>query len=600
MALGKIFEGLRQYLFGAIFILTINLLYFHFFDIVWLSWKSFAGFLNCFSYQFALYVLILNVHRKTAGIFLVILTVCYSISSFGKYNWGEIPNYLLLKNTVLSDTAILGKFRGESIAVVLLLSIVLSIIFALNEFFQKKYYQKFKYQNILLFGLGAVSVVCITFIYIRNQNALWFYKRDILGQDPFMGIFIKNSKYSGDRPINHTSIVDYKAGFLQKRSFDSTNVIIIVSDALRPDHMSLFGYERKTTKFLDSLKLIEKNMQVSMFSTSSCTSSFCGITSLLYGRNFEKIPLNKMGIHDILKLHGYSTSFLLAGCHKCFYGLGDFYGVNIDNYFETRFNRDLDKDISIYDDLGIVKYLNTLQFNPSKPAFMYIHIMAPHLGSVLSKTNKGPFFNINTQYDELVTEYDNGVVQSDFILNELLRVLKSKGVYDNSLIFITSDHGEGLKQNHLFKYSGHGHIPYDEGLNIPLIIIDPKNNNYNLEYTTQTDIVPTIIDRIFKNYNSISKVFDGQSLLSNKNITRYTYHLFKIRNSPIPSLAIIKQVNNRPVSKYLYDSHQDKRYLFDLTETNYDKYIINDSFQMKEFISLHNNYIKETFSIEKK
>ncbi len=127
-----------------------------------------------------------------------------------------------------------------------------------------------------------------------------------------------------------------------------------------------------------------------------------------------------MGIHDILKLHGYSTSFLLAGCHKCFYGLGDFYGLNIDNYFETRFNRDLDKDISIYDDLGIVKYLNTLQFNPSKPAFMYIHIMAPHLGSVLSKTNKGPFFNINAQYDELVTEYDNGVVQSDFILNELL------------------------------------------------------------------------------------------------------------------------------------------------------------------------------------
>jgi glucan phosphoethanolaminetransferase (alkaline phosphatase superfamily) len=566
--------------------------------LIWISNKSLLGFTNCIAYQLVLYILFTKLNNILPSLFLIFLTICYTISSFGKYNWGEIPNYVLIHNTIFNDLEILKKYTLQVVIFTLIFSSICFLIYKFNNYFTTNFKNKLPYENNIIILLLSISLICVSIIFIRNKGALLFYKRDILGQDPFLGIFIKNTKYSGDRPINQSSIINYDIDDLQIRNNDNTNIIIIVSDALRPDHMSLFGYPRKTTKYLDSLMICNNNMSLSNFSTSSCTSSFCGITSLLYGKNFEKIPLNKLGIHDILRSHGYTTSFILAGCHKCFYGLGDFYGKNIDNYFETKFNKNLDKNISIYDDLGIVKYLNTISIDNSKPNFMYIHIMAPHNGAVISKINKGPFFTPNKVFNSQITEYDNGVVQADFIINELFKGLKEKGIYDNSIIIITADHGEGLKKNKYFNYSGHGHIPYDEVLNIPLIIIDPKNNNYNLRYTTQIDVVPTLLDRIFNNYTTVNKYFEGVSLLKTDPIDRYTYHLYKIRNTEIPSLAIIKQKNNRPTYKYIFDPYSDKRYIFDLNKTNYDNSIIHDTSLLKEFKSLHEKYIKETFNLK--
>ena len=95
---------------------------------------------------------------------------------------------------------------------------------------------------------------------------------------------------------------------------EPTNVIIVMVDTLRADHMSAYGYERETTPFISNFA-----SQGFVFeharSQASCT--FPSVNSLLTSRNpaiFIRQGKGRLGIPDeypsiaeILKAHGYRT-----------------------------------------------------------------------------------------------------------------------------------------------------------------------------------------------------------------------------------------------------------------------------------------------------
>jgi len=63
----------------------------------------------------------------------------------------------------------------------------------------------------------------------------------------------------------------------------STNVILIIADALRADRLPGYGYQRPTTPFLSQLQAEPGYQQVAYF-TSTCSESICGIYSVLISR----------------------------------------------------------------------------------------------------------------------------------------------------------------------------------------------------------------------------------------------------------------------------------------------------------------------------
>ena len=104
---------------------------------------------------------------------------------------------------------------------------------------------------------------------------------------------------------------------------DPTNVIIVMVDTLRADHMSTYGYERETTPFISKFA-----SQAVVFeharSQASCT--FPSVNSLLTSRNpaiFIRQGKGRLGIPDaypsiaeILKEHGYRTIAVSASPRK--------------------------------------------------------------------------------------------------------------------------------------------------------------------------------------------------------------------------------------------------------------------------------------------
>jgi hypothetical protein len=78
-----------------------------------------------------------------------------------------------------------------------------------------------------------------------------------------------------------------------------------------------------------------------------------------------------------------------------------------------------------------------------------------------------------------------GILDRQF--GRLVEYLKKMKIYENTMIIVTSDHGQALKEERKVPYYGHGNFLYDEIIEVPLIIkfhgnrkIDIKNGNQSL------------------------------------------------------------------------------------------------------------------------
>ena len=107
----------------------------------------------------------------------------------------------------------------------------------------------------------------------------------------------------------------------------------------------------------------------------------------------------------------------------------------------------------------------------------------------------------------LRARYEGEVRFTDDQLKEVFKELKDQGLYDKSLIVLTSDHGEEFWEHNKF---GHGHSYHNEVINVPLIIKYPGNKHAgkNIKIPVSTkQIGKTIMD-----ISGIKNTFPGQSL----------------------------------------------------------------------------------------
>jgi tetratricopeptide (TPR) repeat protein len=90
--------------------------------------------------------------------------------------------------------------------------------------------------------------------------------------------------------------------------------------------------------------------------------------------------------------------------------------------------------------------------------------------------------------------YDGEIAYSDSVLANFLNYLKKHGWYDNSIVIVVGDHGEGLGEHH---EDTHGIFLYDSTIHVPLIMKLPAGASAAKVLDAQvrtTDILPTVLD----------------------------------------------------------------------------------------------------------
>ena len=414
-------------------------------------------------------------------------------------------------------------------------------------------------------GLTANSIallITIVLFYIVYKISLTITKKTIIayfivlfsGWAIFMVVFIGPSFLNNNK---------HKKDFSKRN--DLPNVLILVVDALRPDHLGCYGYSRNTSPNTDIFSTTSVKFTNCKASSSwtipTVTSIVSGLLPASHNNYFmnSTVPDDAVIIPDAMRGYGYNTAFISATplvsnaagfgqkvdyhafpkviVYKNF-SLGYFlkyldqytariFGIRINSrYIFKKILILFSEDNSPYKDVSWVndKLVNWIKTLDKESFFVYGHYMEPHTPyysrpefdkMFLDKNYKGPLWNSmptnkivegspfplsipepfpEDQRKHIINRYDVEIAYFDSHFGNLIKELKTMGVYDNTIIVLTADHGEEFYERGGW---GHGHTLYQEVLDIPLIIKMPDNAHAGLVLEgviRQVDILPTILE----------------------------------------------------------------------------------------------------------
>jgi arylsulfatase A-like enzyme len=299
------------------------------------------------------------------------------------------------------------------------------------------------------------------------------------------------------------------------------SVIFISIDTLRRDHVGAYGYERDTTPKLDEIAK-ESMVFEQAYTTMSWTliahmSMLTGLYPSQHGvwKNESTLPANAPILTEILKDEGYHTlGFYKPGWLDPRFG----YGRGFDHY-ESH-------DSIVAADEHMRAAMATRP--KDKPLFLFIHLFDVHNaeiekpGSLIYKSTPefDDHFNPKAReivgaldakaywygnpgkvepevHDAIIDLYDGGIRHVDDIVGTWIEEWDDSGLLDDSILVITSDHGEGLRQRG-GRYGGHGGT-MEEGLLVPLFIRMPGGQFAGVrvkEPVSHVDLAPTILDKL--------------------------------------------------------------------------------------------------------
>ncbi|HYC37137.1 MAG TPA: sulfatase-like hydrolase/transferase [Usitatibacter sp.] len=294
---------------------------------------------------------------------------------------------------------------------------------------------------------------------------------------------------------------EVRAGYVP-RPGARRNLVLIVADALRADHMGVYGYPRDTTPHLASL-LAQGRLRMAPVVHTVCAESACGLLGLASSRYVHQFSRRMFVLHEVLSRHGYRTVMILGGDHTNFYGLRAQYG-RVDSYFDASEAQ----AGYINDDQVVIDRVGSLPAWDGVPVLLQLHLMSPHM---LGKRHQASsaflpaenyFFPANRGEQgkpsaRAINFYDNGVRGADAAIAAVLASLERKGYLADAVVAITGDHGEGLGEHGIW---GHQRGVFREMLGVPLLLIaygyPPGASLTRHALPSQVDIAPTLLHEL--------------------------------------------------------------------------------------------------------
>jgi arylsulfatase A-like enzyme len=317
----------------------------------------------------------------------------------------------------------------------------------------------------------------------------------------------------------------------------SPNVVLIILDTVRADHMSVYGYEAPTTPGLAQLAgaatLYSRAIAASDMTLASHGSIFTGLYSRSHGARYH-LPASPMGAPlataGVVANHAYVGRGM--NLNQGFQYYDDRRGMPLLTPAQSLFVRQLvfeplrllmppsasDKSFRTAEEINKEAFslLDRLVATES-PFFLFVNYMDAHwpYAPPSPYDSLTPASHESLRTDEyyallrdvltgqkkvtdelrqrLVSDYDGALAYLDNQVMRLIDQLKERDSYRNTLIIITSDHGEAFGRRDLI---GHGVSLYQDQVHVPLLVKWPDSESGNAvhEVVSHVDLFPTVVD----------------------------------------------------------------------------------------------------------
>lgn len=298
------------------------------------------------------------------------------------------------------------------------------------------------------------------------------------------------------------------------------NILVIVMDTLRADHLSSYGYNRPTSPNIDRVALggvlFENAFSTSSWSLPSHASLLTGLYPHEHGAEINYFNGLSPTLAEALRERGFRTAAFSAnqtwftvsrGFGPGFLHFEDFFNSLADMAARTLYGRKIEQFVLV--PLGYEDYpgrkraeevtqetLRWIGRDARRPFFAFLNYFDLHdpylppqpYRSKFSKI-RNPGGIINTMrlryYPTLTPEqlqdemdaYDGAIAYVDAEIGRLLSGLEERGLAANTLVVITSDHGESFGEHGLLT---HVNSLYREVIQVPLIFYWPGHTPQGL------------------------------------------------------------------------------------------------------------------------
>jgi arylsulfatase A-like enzyme len=281
------------------------------------------------------------------------------------------------------------------------------------------------------------------------------------------------------------------------------NVILITIDALRADHLGCYGYtQRPTTPRIDALA--KESIRFAR-GWAHAPSTRYSVPAILSGRYPSTIAVGNSNwppnvlpenhlVAEILKERGYHT-----GANLPYHYFARSWGLDqgfddYDVHLQTLHSMGGDPAKTSGSSARQLTDLNIewLQKNKGGKFFLWTHYYDTHF--MFEKHPEVPESNFG---DDELAMYDGEIRFTDFQLGRLFDALKQEGLWENTIIVITADHGEGFGEHGLPPNRRHGYHLYRNQTEVPFIMRVPGLAPRVVEEPVgHVDLLPTLLNTL--------------------------------------------------------------------------------------------------------
>jgi arylsulfatase A-like enzyme len=310
---------------------------------------------------------------------------------------------------------------------------------------------------------------------------------------------------------------------MEKSPIDSSaalgaNVLLYVVDTLRADHLGCYGYSRSTSPQIDKFAA-----GATVFEAAVAQSSWTrpAVGALLTGMNppshwamslRDSLRPDAPTLAQSLQASGYRTAAFVTN-----FNVSNRWGFDR-GFDEFHYLPEDERSASVHVGADVVnrEALAWLQrhrrANAAQPFFLWMHATDPHAPYNPAEPFAGRFRRLAANREvkfgqlrdhperakaddvvQLIDSYDAEVAFVDQAFGELLKEIERLGLSEDTVIVLTSDHGEEFLEHGGFE---HGRTLYQEQLHVPLILRLPQGAGQGVRVASlvrQIDLMPTLL-----------------------------------------------------------------------------------------------------------
>jgi len=309
---------------------------------------------------------------------------------------------------------------------------------------------------------------------------------------------------------------------------DRPNIVLITLESLRPDHVGAYGGRAVArpdvplTPAIDALAaeavVYDDAQAVTSWTLAAHASIFTGLypTAHQTTRPKDRLDDSYTTLAEILGDEGYQTVGVVSGPYlRKNHNLSQGFEL-YDDSISAGTNREAHGDVTNPQMEAALERFFDEQRDPARPFFLFAYYWDPHYDYIPPRPYKEQFVDASCEFVDVtnygfeenaavhagineaqlryvLSQYDGEIRWTDDHLDRLFQRLKQEGLWDNTAIIVTADHGEEFFEH---GKKGHKNNLYAPSVHVPLIVKYPQSSRTGRDgrLVSQVDLLPSILD----------------------------------------------------------------------------------------------------------